>query len=607
MVEEGSVWNKINTFRRMSQEGSILYGMVDACLSFTRLRELNDAMNHGYNLKVAALADASLTLENAAARGNPFAASALSKLRDKSSKSVISSPCSEHRLRQLNANMNQGYCEKLATMSPTRIEAAARGNPFAIFETNSWKSSGMRLQQPHLGNDVENGLNFVARPPAATSLLAHAAAQGNPFALSAASHTKHLSFVKPDKKVKGFVASTKSKVEGQRLEASIIFERAGDQVATTAQSEGIQQKKVQKPPNLQKSSSTGARLSKTPASKHEKRSANTVAFDDSAAHFCDKETENPFGNLLGKRLPNQASLSIMLPASPSESTRLNSLPHPHADDACGGAPGDEACLPPAPSRDSPTVSNGYSSVEDGVEGSSAALVESSADKHEPFDNPVEQTDCPSMTVPHRTPATTIDEAFFSLDLESQIRLLRRDLSGCGGDSSAGAAASAAVNGVQDTTSVTSAQDTPCVTSARRTCSRQGGVLEQDQDRLDWSPKTLFPDHSDYTTLAETRVPEEESLACMVQASLNLRHELAVMVAGYMRETVKRNTAASADFRANFRAQTALHQPDFRSTGTGVRQTLVMAERAVRLQAVADAEKQEEAFHRKVAGTQRKMK
>jgi hypothetical protein len=587
-AEEGCNWKKINRFCRMSQVGSISYGMVDACLSFGRLRELNDAMNHGYNLKVAALADASLTLENAAARGNPFAASAVSNRRDTSSNTVISSTCPEQRLRQLNASMNEGYSEKLATMSPTRMQAAARGNPFAIFESNSWKLSGTRLQQPKLGKDVETGSKFVDRTPAVTSLLAHAAAQGNPFALSAASHTKNLNFVKTNENTKGFVANTKSKVEGQRLEASIMFERTGHQVATTAQSESIQ-KKVQKPLNLHKSSSISARLSKAPVSKHAKRSADAVAFDTLDPHFSDNETENPLGNLLEKRVPNHASLSITLPASPSESTRSHLLPH--ADDACGGALGDEVCLPPA--RDSPMVSNGDSSVEDAVEGSSAAFVASSADKHEPFHKPVEQLEAPSMTVLHQNPATTIDDAFFSLDLESQIRLLRRDLSGCGGGSSAGAAASAV-------------QDTTCVSSARRSSSLQGGALEEGQDCPDMSPKTLFPDHSDYTTLAATRVPEEEPLACMVQNSLNLRHEVAVMVAGYMRETVRRNTAASADFRANFWAQ-ALHQPQIRSTDTGVRQTLVMAERAMRSQAVADAEKQEETFHRKVADTQRKMK
>jgi hypothetical protein len=471
------------------------------------------------------------------------------------------------------------------------MQAAARGNPFAIFETNSWKSSGTRLQQPKLGKDVETGSKFSA--PAVTSLLAHAAAQGNPFALSAASHTKNLAFAKTNENVKkGFVANTKSKVEGQRLEASIIFERIGHQVATTAQSES-NQKKVQKPLNLQKSSSISARLSKTPASKQAKRSANpsqrAVAFHTLDPHFSDNETENPLGNLLDKRLPNHANLSITLPASPSESARSHSPPH--ADEACAG---DEVCLHPA--RDCPTVSNGDSSVEAAV-GGSAALVASSTDKLEPFDEPVEQLGGPCLTIPHRTPATAIDDAFFSLDLESQIRLLRRDLSGCGGDSSAGAAASAVVNEVQDVT---------CVMSARRSSSRQGGALEEDQDCPDLSPKTLFLDQSDYTTLAETRVPEEESLACMVQQSLHLRHEVAVMVAGYMRETVRRNTAASADFRANYRAQ-ALHQPEICSTGTGACQTLAMVERAMRLQAVADAEKLEETFHRKVANTQRKMK
>ena len=593
-VEEGSVRKKINKFRRMLQVISMSYGMVEACLSFGRLRQLDEAMNHGYNLKVAALADASswLTLENAAARGNPFAASAISKRHDTSSNTFISGACPDQRLRQLNASMNEGYSERLATMSPTRMQAAARGNPFAIFETNSWKSPGTRLQPPKLGKDVETGSKLAA--PAVTSLLAHAAAQGNPFALSAASHTKNLAFAKTNENVKkGFVANTKSKVEGQRLEASIIFERIGHQVATTAQSESTQ-KKVQKPLNLQNSSSIGARSSKTPAPKQAKRSAKSsqraVVFDTLDTHFSDNETENPLGNLLDKRLPNHADLSITLPASPSESTRLRSPPH--ADEACAG---DEVCLHPA--RDCPTVSNGDSSVEAAVGGSSAALVASSTDKLEPFDKSVEQLGGPCLTILHQTPATAIDDAFFSLDLESQIRLLRKDLSGCGGDSSAGAAASAVVNEVQDVT---------CVMSARRSSSRQGGALEEDQDCPDLSPKTLFLDQSDYTTLAETRVPEEESLACMVQQSLHLRHEVAVMVAGYMRETVRRNTAASADFRANYRAQ-ALHQPEICSTGTGACQTLVMVERAMRLQAVADAEKLEETFHRKVADTQRKMK
>jgi hypothetical protein len=83
--------------------------------------------------------------------------------------------------------MNTGCSGQLADISPTRLQAAARGNPFAIFETDSWKLLPAHAQQQNPSGTDDNAM--PAELPCDASLRGAAAAKGNPFVQSAPSHS----------------------------------------------------------------------------------------------------------------------------------------------------------------------------------------------------------------------------------------------------------------------------------------------------------------------------------------------------------------------------------------------------------------------------------
>jgi hypothetical protein len=134
--------------------------------------------------------------------------------------------------------------------------------------------------------------------------------------------------------------------------------------------------------------------------------------------------------------------------------------------------------------------------------------------------------------------------------------------------------------------------------------------EDDQDNCGVaSPKTLFPDAScpiGYPLLSTTRLPEQQALTHMVQLQLKVPHEVAGLVAQYMKDTVSQNLAASSDFRAKF---LETREPSYQTSGNRsfVGETLAMAERVVQLTAERVAQEEEEKFHRMVVAAQVKQR
>ena len=90
---------------------------------------------------------------------------------------------------------------------------------------------------------------------------------------------------------------------------------------------------------------------------------------------------------------------------------------------------------------------------------------------------------------------------------------------------------------------------------------------------------------------------------MVLQSLKLPPEVAAMVARCMKDTVMKNSATSAQHRANFASSAPRElvpcEAGIQSRCKSATQALVIAERAVQEQAARDAQKEEENFRRKV--------
>ena len=93
---------------------------------------------------------------------------------------------------------------------------------------------------------------------------------------------------------------------------------------------------------------------------------------------------------------------------------------------------------------------------------------------------------------------------------------------------------------------------------------------------------------------------------MVQLQLKLPHEVAGLVARYMKDTVSQNLAASSDFRAKF---LETREPSYQASGNRsfVGETLAVAERVVQLTAERVAQEEEERFHRMVVAAQVKQR
>jgi hypothetical protein len=544
-----------------------------AVVSPQRMMQLDAAMNVGYNQKVATLCDTSQTIQSAASRGNPFAISAL-LLTSNNNVSNASNlgMCPERRLQQLNATMNERYIEKLAKMSPTRTQAAARGNPFAIFETNWWKSSEGRRQHLELSREVPVG-GKLAAPSETNSLRATAAAKGSPYALIGTTHSKHhtSTHVGSGQNLNGKVAP---RLDGGRLEASLVMAASSSAAATSTWGTSIAKKlqSNQAKPRKSADSKSSAVPAKTFACTRAQDSNDPslrVPVPSLRPQPAAEETEY----LLTKRQANHKALRIVLPASPSECDRMRSAQHQNVLDTRGK---EEEALPPA--------------LENAAVLRTEFRAEVAVKEHRAVAESCDViTSCMPAGRDEQPSDTTLVELAATIDdLEQKMRGFG-DLIGAHDEN---------VQGAADYMEVSDAS------SAKRLFGQNAACRGEEIDDCElMSPKTLFPDTcSDVSSLIATRLPEEQSLACVVLHSLNLPPEVATMVARYMKETVRQNLAASTDFRAKFSAAAPL-QTDSCSGHTAAAKTLVLAERAVQLQAAKNAAEEEEQFHRMVVAVQ----
>ena len=560
--------------------------MIDAVLLPERVRQLDAAMNVGYNLKVAAQLDESLMIEHAASRGNPFAISASLFKNNSTSDASDASLCSEPRRQQLDSRMNSGYMEKLGKMSPTRMQAAARGNPFAIFETNSWKSSGQRLKPLNSRPEAHCTARF-ADPSETNCMRASAAAKGNPFASFGAtfSNNQKIHVNNSGERVVGAATSAMgAAADGRgRLEASLVFAPNGSRFAATT---GLPIRKKTQSKQLRPKISALATASGTALPKASAVRC-TIDSDDLSRRTTSRDLDPQPADqdakcLLMKRQPNHEALNVLLPVSPSECKQLHSLQNTPLEDeapqSASAAISHAACgADAAPAAgDCRTIAESHS-----VGPAMSRSLDDNSEQHEQALEPSAE-----LGVDFGQLSTSID------DLESQIRDLR-DLMGVQSSTSPRRTRT-------DAEGVTAAD----ATSARRPFSE--GRVQNDEtfDSCDlMSPKTLFPDELDYSSLSATRLPEEQSLARVVLQSLKLPPEVAAMVARCMKDTVMKNSATSAQHRANFASSAPRElvpcEAGIQSRCKSATQALVIAERAVQEQAARDAQKEEENFRRKV--------
>ena len=162
--------------------------------------------------------------------------------------------------------------------------------------------------------------------------------------------------------------------------------------------------------------------------------------------------------------------------------------------------------------------------------------------------------------------------------------------------------------------------------AAATCSEQAALpprnaiesqRETNADTSDLlSPKTLFPDDSNYTKtlipddsnysplFSSVQLPEEQFLTQIVSCSLKLPPAVALQIARSMKDTVAQNIAASDNFRAQFVAARGPQQFEVSAlAGSAVGHALALAERAVQVKAARAAEEEEEKFHAMVVAAQ----
>ncbi len=547
-----------------------------------RLKQLNSDMNVGYCLKMAALTDNSLTIESAAARGNPFAAAAACRLKNDAVHAGTISMKLERR-RQLDAHMNDGYIHKLSKMSPTRMRAAARGSPFAIFETNDRKSSADSLQGASSNRDDK-----YAGGAAPTCLRASAAAKGNPFALFGVAPSSNRTS-NPVTLGKRMVGMDKSKAAAaaaagqQRLEASIVFPpNCNRETATTTGLSGSNQPPLRnslKPkasPKIAKGNavSVSSAAPPTPAEPVSLQQSNASTAALQVAEHDRIEHHEKSGSLLERRQQDHVAPRVLVPDG--EYALSQRIAEEHLAGNRGTVHDGEGEQLSANHHDVllPRTKQSAGADDDGI---------CSIAKHAASAAPQAAS---GLSFPARflDPTETIED----------VDRASASMSNC---SSVGAS-------TKDNRRA--AAETILISMSPRRLVQDQRVRDDDQENIDVaSPKTLFPDAS-HSFFSTTRLPEEQALMRMVQLQLKLPDEVASLVARYMKDTVSENLAASADFPAKFlqMSESSCQSTDSRSFA---REALVKAERAVQQQAEKYAREEEERFHKIVAAAQVKKR
>jgi hypothetical protein len=302
-------------------------------------------MNAGYNGTLSALSEASPTRASAAARGNPFADFTDESCDDAAARCRDTST-SPKRLLQLASAMDAERRRRngtLADVSPTRANAAAKGNPFAMFGADSDRAtpstissaplSPVRLRQLNCGLNAGYNTKLVARSLSdASSARASAAALGNPFALfgTVQSHSRPASHTAQSGSGQAAASSRSNTVtSGQRLEASIVFEHSSNRAASAAvrrQPMPLQRSKLPRPQSAaaarvapfpkQIAAAAAAKpfsASKETAGKREGPHVTSVNNVGDAAAATDVRTES----VMLKKKP-QPALRVSLPDSPSD-------------------------------------------------------------------------------------------------------------------------------------------------------------------------------------------------------------------------------------------------------------------------------------------------
>ncbi len=595
-------------------------------VSDSRLKQMNAALNAGYNMKVAALADRPETrsiLESAASRGNPFAVSSKS-LPTKSLAKTSSSRNDHDRLQQIDTAMNKGYMEHLANVSPTRMQAAIRGNPFAIFETNSWKSCSDHEQRLNLDVGWNSGAAESATLADRTDLRADAAAKGNPFAQFGFSHWHDQSSLKTlrnsgSESLAGGASGDAAAVATgkQRLEASVVHAKSRNRVAAvTASKLSIskpRQHNTVKPMIHTASDAICAKTFETPAVFSGSSPSGT------AAPSAEGEAA---GSLLFKRRPRHSALRLSLPTTPSErnqSPALNVAEKPSPEmlrGPCEGQPPSAAATAPAVAINDRTVINA-SSLADGCAIKLAASITDSpaharTDTTPSFNREQHGAACDgerseiNATLVEHVSASDLNFGDLSAtvqSLELEIRSLREQMFG----NEAGSGEQREENTLCD--SATHIDVSAPADQSGRSLLRRSFEYQPASDRAinnsDFmSPRTLFAEPSNDTKVPLQFQPDEQPLADLLLHSMKLPQEVAALVANCMKETVKQNAADRANFRAEYSAKresAGCYSASCTPPGqfSSVSQMLDTAERAVRLRAAKEAEEEEEKFHQKV--------
>jgi hypothetical protein len=548
--------------------------------SYGRLKQLNAAMNVGYDLKVAALAagpDAQLAIEGAASRGNPFAISAQRSSTD-SATAASREKNSRERLLQINASMNKGYTLQLANMSPTRMQAATRGNPFAIFETNSWKSSPAHAQlrtSSSADDDAKMAVHAQADTDT-TALRATAAAKGNPFARFASAHSL-------DQSSSGIKDQSRN-AERQRLEASVVHWHDSSKDGSLS---NTRQHKSKKPIKTAASAAFRAKFPNNSA-------AAALPLRAPAAHATVPRPAS--ASLLLKRQPDHPALRVLLPTSPSGSGHLP--PQSAAHDTQQNVH-DRADCPRGAAASAASVGGSSASAPallaaEGCGAMSPSIANSPADSRlSPASSCKNEAVEPAVDAPGASSVDFGELTNTIHDLELEIRCLREEMLGD-----------------NDRTLSSEAGQEPTVAEASPASSSRARRRSPDQSSQDGenrfgassipdfiSPRTLFAEPSSDAKLSKRLLPDERPLADMLLHSLKLPPEVAALVARCMHDTARQNQAARADFRAKYSANV---EPEPRGDASSVCRVLESAERAVQLRAAREAEEEEERFHEKVA-------
>ena len=560
-----------------------------------RLKQLNAAMNAGYDLKMAALAqrpEAQFAQESAASRGNPFAISVKCATNDRSG--ATGKERSNHdRLLQINSDMNKGYMEQLTKLSPTGMQAATRGNPFALFGTKSWKMSSEQEQSLDSDMDGDGGAGRMTTLIEQTSLQAIAAAKGNPFAQFGPLYWHDQSFTNTTKNRRNDAFESEMAAGKQHLEAAVVHEKSRSRAAAVSASKTPKPQQHKSLISERSSASAGAKApvvsAATPGSSH--------AVQPSAQAPLPAAGKGP-GPLPVKRQPNDSPLRPSLPATPS-GRRQSPLP-PAADQPLKTSPRgplDEQQPSTAEASAATVASDSAVHASSASDGCGAITASSTCNEpnYQPGTPPSQSQDGSALPVDD---ALASDLNFGELsstieDLELEIRSLRQQM--FGGD---------AELSDNNTVEVKAMQEDDCASASqiagsplRRPCEVHSAGDHASSNLDSISPRALFAETSNDAKAPVRLLPDEQPLTDMLLHSLKLPREVATLVARSMRDTVDEIQADRANFRARFSAQRDPAATPGRLSS--VSQMLETAEQAVRLRAAKEAEQEEETFHRKV--------